>query len=181
MKTTYQILFMLAMLGLISLTGCQSEAAKKAQAERTERTNKMIAARGEFMRKPVKVALVQRPYIKGKTVELTTLNSGEYTFKPIPIFPTAENADDIKTIIQQDCHPIQKGIYRSKEDPNKTLPAMAMSCQITLIDRASSTAYYVKNFETEPDPETVTSATAEKVYKTPDKEIKAFLESLPRE
>lgn len=181
MKTNYSTLFILAALCLLCLTGCQSEAAKKALAERNERSAKLTALRTQFMRKPAKVVLVQRPYIKGKTAELSALDGGEYTFKYIPVFPMAENPDEIGTIIQQDCRPIQKGIYRSKEDPTKTLPAMAMSCQVTLIDRASATAYYVKNFETEPDPETVTSKTAEKVYKTPDNEIKAFLESLPRQ
>ena len=181
MKTRYQTFFALVILGLVSLTACQSEAAKKAQAERNEQTAKRIALRKEFMRKPTKVALVPQPYLKGKTVELSALNGSEFEFKYIPVFPMAENTDDIKTVIQQDCRPIQKGVYRVKDDPSKTLPAMAMSCQITLIDRATATVYYVKNFETEPDPEASVSKTTEKVYKTPDKEIKAFLESLPRQ
>lgn len=181
MKTNSQILLTLAIMGVVTLTGCQSESAQKALTERNERNAKMLAARTEFIRKPAKVALTQRPYIKGKTVEMAALNGGEYSFKTIPIFPSADNPDDIGTIIQQDCRPVQKGVYRSKEDPTKTLPAMAMSCQVVLIDRATSTAYFVKNFETEPDPEAFTSKTAQSVYKTPDKEIKAFLESLPRQ
>jgi hypothetical protein len=68
-----------------------------------------------------------------------------------------------------------------KDDPSKTLPAMAMSCQVALIDRATATVYYVKNFESEPDQQASVSKTTEKVYKTPDNEIKAFLESLPRQ
>jgi hypothetical protein len=181
MKPTHQTLFIMAVLGLVALTGCQTEAAKKAMAQRNELMAKRMALRTEFMRKPAKVALVQRPYLKGKTAELSSLDGSEFNYKYIPVFPTDGNPDDIKTIIQQDCRPIQKGVYRLKDDPSKTLPAMAMTCQVTLIDRATSTAYFVKNFETEPDPEATVSKTAEKVYKTPENEIKAFLESLPRQ
>ncbi|HEX4951618.1 MAG TPA: hypothetical protein VFZ34_33480 [Blastocatellia bacterium] len=181
MNTNYKPIMMLALLGLGLLAGCQTQAAKKALAERNENNAKRFAARAEFTRKPAKVALVKTPFIKGQTVEMAALNGGEYNFKMIPVFPSDGNPDEIKTIIQQDCRPIQKGVYRLKDDPTKTLPAMAMVCQVTLIDRATATAYYVKNFETEPDPEAVTSKDAKSVYKTPDKEIKAFLESLPRQ
>ena len=181
MKPNYVTLFMIAALGLMGLTACQSEAAKKAQAQRNEDAAKRVALRKEFLRKPTKVALVPQPYIKGKTVELSSLNGSEFDYKYIPVFPIAENTDDVKTIIQQDCRPIQKGVYRMKDDPSKTLPAMAMSCQVSLIDRATATVYYVKSFESEPDQEASVSKTAEKVYKTPDNEIKAFLESLPRQ
>lgn len=181
MKTYYKSLLMLALLGLVLLAGCQSQAAKKALAERNENNAKRFAARAEFTRKPAKVALVKTPYIKGKTIEMASLNGGEYNFKMIPVFPSDGNPDEIKTIIQQDCRPVQKGVYRMKDDPTKTLPAMVMSCQVVLIDRATSTAYFVKNFETEPDPEAFTSKDAKSVYKTPDNEIKAFLEGLPRQ
>ncbi|MBL8205770.1 MAG: hypothetical protein JNM09_16165 [Blastocatellia bacterium] len=181
MKTRYQTLFALVILGLINLTACQSEAAKKRIEQNNADSTKRVALRKEFIRKPTKVALAPQPYIKGKTAELSSLNGSEFNFKYIPVFPLAENTDDIKTIIQQDCRPIQKGVYRLKDDPSKTLPAMAMACQVTLIDRATATVYFIKNFESEPDQEASVSKTAEKVYKTPDNEIKAFLESLPRQ
>lgn len=181
MKPHYLTLFALVVVGLLSLTACQSEAAKKRIEENNAEAAKRVALRKEFMRKPTQAALVPQPSIKGKTAELSSLNGSEFNYKSIPVFPLAENTDDIKTIIQQDCRPIQKGVYRMKDDPSKTLPAMAMSCQVVLIDRATATVYYVKNFESEPDQQASVSQTTEKVYKTPDNEIKAFLESLPRQ
>jgi hypothetical protein len=181
MKPRYQAFFALVLLGLVSLTACQSEASKKRIEQNNAEAAKRVALRKEFLRKPAKVALVPQPYIKGKTAELSSLNGSEFNYKYIPVFPLAENTDDIKTIIQQDCRPIQKGVYRLKDDPSKTLPAMAMSCQVILIDRTTATVYFVKAFESEPDQEASVSKTAEKVYKTPDAEIKAFLESLPRQ
>ena len=181
MKPTYVTLFMIAALGLMGLTACQSEAAKKRIEQNNADAAKRVALLKEFIRKPTKVALVPQPYIKGKTAELSSLNGSEFNYKYIPVFPTAGNPDDIKTIIQQDCRPIQKGVYRMKDDPSKTLPAMAMSCQVSLIDRATATVYFVKNFESEPDQQASVSKTTEKVYKTPENEIKAFLESLPRQ
>lgn len=181
MKPRYQILFALMILGLLSLTACQSEAAKKRIEQNNADAAKRVALLKEFNRKPTKVALVPQPYIKGKTAELSSLNGGEFNYKYIPVFPMAGNPDEIKTIIQEDCRPIQKGVYRMKDDPSKTLPAMAMSCQVSLIDRATATVYFMKNFESEPDQQTSVSQTTEKVYKTPDDKIKAFLESLPRQ
>lgn len=181
MKATSQTLFAFLLAGLIGLTACQTEAAKQRSAEHNANAAKRVALRKEFLQKPTRVALAPQPYLKGKTIELSSLNGSEFAFKTIPVFPMAENPDDVKTIIQQECRPIQKGVYRMKDDPTKTLPAMAMSCQVTLIDRATATIYFVKNFETEPDAEATVSKTAEKVYKTPDKEIKAFLENLPRQ
>lgn len=174
------ILISLALVCAI-FTGCKSEAAKKAEAAYHERTTKFLAARAEFLRPAAKVSLVNQPYLKGKTIEMFSTNGGELANKMIPIFPTPSDPDEIKTIIRQECNSVQKGIYRMKDDPSKTLPAMVMSCRITLIDRASSTAYYIKTIETEPDPEAYTAKDAKTVTKLPEKEIKAFLESLPRQ
>lgn len=182
MKGNYINLITVFAVGIAILMGCKSDEEKRLDAEKLERPAKFGAARADFSRKPAKIALVQQPYLKGKVVVLSSLNGGEFGYQAVRELSNLEAAtpEEVGTVVLKECKSVQRGVYRTNENPPRELPAIAVDCQMNLIDRANSTVYFVKNFVTEPIKDARVGELSNDITSTPTLEMNAFLKSLPQ-
>ncbi|MEQ1606489.1 MAG: hypothetical protein ABL999_16635 [Pyrinomonadaceae bacterium] len=165
--------------------GCgKSEEEKKADAAKSERGPKFYKARLDLAKKPAKTALVQEPFIKGTVVVLTSTDGSEPVYAPYPPMEfrslEANSPEELGTVVLEECRSTQKGVYRTKEDPPREVPAMAIDCDVSLIDHQARAVYFVKKFEGKLNEQASISQSSNSVYKGPNEEINKFLGDLPR-
>ena len=176
-------LLIVLVVGVLLILGCgKTDEEKKRDADRREGPAKMAAARKDFSQKPAKSELVQQPYIKGKIVNLSSVNGGEFGYSDAGELRaiTASVPEDVGTVILQECKSVQKGMYRTQDNPPREIPAMAMDCEVTIIDRSLASVIYVKRFQGKPTEEVRVGETQDKVTAGATQEINAFLASLPK-
>ena len=165
--------------------GCgKSEEEKKADALKAERGPKFYKARLDLAKKPAKTALVQEPYIMGTVVVLTTTDNSEPVYAPFPPLEfrslEANSPEELGTVVLEECKSTQKGVYRTNEVPPREVPAIAIDCDVSLIDHQSNTVYFTKRFEGILSDQASISQTSNTVSKGPNDEINKWLGALPR-
>jgi hypothetical protein len=181
--TNRRNLILIGILSILAVLGCtKTEAEKKSDIERKEGPAKMFAAKKDFTTKPSKVELTQQPYIKGKTAFLYSLNGGEFGYHWTPALDpiAAKMPEDVGTVVLQECKSVQVGFYRVKEDPSKTVAAMVLECEVTLIDRSIASVIHIKRFQGKASDEVKVGQSSNSVTAGPTEEINAFLAALPR-
>lgn len=178
--------FVLALLLLIAAAlGCgKSEEEKKADALKAERGPKFFKARFDLAKKPAKTALVQEPYIKGTVVVLTTTDGSEPIYAPYPPMEfrslEANSPEELGTVVLEECKSTQKGVYRTQENPPREVPAIAIDCEVSLIDHQAGVVYFTKRFEGKLNEQATISQTSNTVSKGPNDEMNKWLGALPR-
>lgn len=170
---------------LVAVLACgKSEEEKKADAAKADRGPKFYKARLELAKKPAKTALVQEPFIKGTVVVLTTTDGSEPVYAPYPPMEfrslEANSPEELGTVVLEECKSTQKGVYRTQENPPREVPAMAIDCDVSLIDRQAGAIYFTKRFEGKLNEQASISQTSNTVYKGPNDEINKWLGALPR-
>lgn len=177
----------LAAIGVLmaAILGCgKSAEEKRADAERSERLTKMAAARPDLAKKPGRSALVREPYIKGKVVVLEGTDGAEpnWAYFPPAEFASirAETPEEVGTVVLKECRSTQKGVYRTTENPPREVPAIAIDCDVYLVDHPAGSIYYFKKFEGKLKDEARVSTVSNSVSSGPHEEINKFLGSLPR-
>ncbi len=170
---------------LFVLLGCgKTEEEKQRDKARQERPAKFAAARLDLARKPAKTALVNDPFIKGKVVVLESTDGAEphYAYFPPPEFASLEamTPEEVGTVVLKECRSTQKGVYRTTENPPREVPAIAIDCDVSLIDRQAGAVYFVKRFEGKLSEQASISTTSNSVAKGPTDEINKFLGALPK-
>ncbi|HQZ94875.1 MAG TPA: hypothetical protein PLP21_01080 [Pyrinomonadaceae bacterium] len=170
---------------LAAVLGCgKSEEEKKADAAKADRGPKFYKARLELAKKPAKTVLVQEPFIKGTVVVLTTTDGSEPVYAPYPPMEfrsfEANSPEELGTVVLEECKSFQKGVYRTQENPPREVPAMAIDCDVSLIDRQAGAVYFTKRFEGKLNEQASISQSSNTVYKGPNDEINKWLGALPR-
>lgn len=182
-NTNRRNLILIGVFAIVAVLGCaKTEAEKKSDIERKEGPAKMFAAKKNFATKPSKVELTQQPYIKGKTAYLYSLNGGEFGYHWTPALDpiAAKMPEDVGTVVLQECKSVQVGVYRVKEDPSKTVAAMVLECEVTLIDRSIASVIHIKRFQGKASEEINVGQSSNSVTAGPTEEINGFLAALPR-
>ncbi|MFT3744768.1 MAG: hypothetical protein QM785_10820 [Pyrinomonadaceae bacterium] len=170
---------------MLAVLGCgKSEEEKKADALKAERGPKFYKARLELAKKPAKTALVQEPHIKGTVVVLTTTDGSEPVYAPYPPMEfrslEANSPEELGTVVLEECKSTQKGVYRTQENPPREVPAIAIDCDISLIDHQAGAVYFTKRFDSKLNDQASISQTSNTVSKGPNDEMNKWLGSLPR-
>lgn len=149
---------------------------------RADLDTKFASARSNFASKPSRISLVEYPFLKGKVVMIGSTDGGETAYQRIPELADLEagTPDEVGTVILKECRSTQKGVYRTAENPPREIPAIAMDCVISLIDRGSDVIYFSRMFEGKPNNEAPLSKVSTSVAMAPEVEIKKFLTELPR-
>lgn len=178
-------IYCIAAVILLVVLGCgKTEEEKQRDKLRQERPGKFNAARPDFARKPSRTVLVNDPFIKGKVVTLESTDGAEphYAYFPPPEFTALEamTPEEVGTVVLKECRSTQKGVYRTTENPPREVPAIAIDCDVSLIDRQAGTVYFVRRFEGKLNEQASISDTSNSVSKGPSDEINKFLGSLPK-
>jgi len=183
MKPNYINALLVVVAGIVMVLGCgKSEEEARQDQVRKEGPGKMAAARKDFAQKPQKAELTQQPYLKGKAVMLYSLNGGEFGYQGSPAIDAikASLPEEVGSVVLQECKSVQKGVYVTKESPPREIPAMALDCVVTIIDRTIPAVIHTRQFQGTPSEEARVSETSNSVTAGPTKEIDAFLAGLPK-
>lgn len=165
--------------------GCsKTEEELRVEAAKRERGGKFAAARVDLAKRPGKTQLVEQPSIVGKVAMLESTDGAEhhYAYFPPPEFAKLEamTPDEVGTVVLKTCRSIQKGVYRTAENVPREVPAIAIDCDVSLIDRQADTLYFVKRFEGKLSGTASIAETSNRVSSGPTDEINRFLGALPR-
>lgn len=172
----------LLILTTMGLACGRSDEEKRIEQARKDRPIKFAAARLNLAKKPGKVELAQEPFLKGKVVMLGSTDGREPGYQAGPALAglEAETPEEVGTVILNECRSTQKGVYRTTDAPPRELPAIAIDCELSLIDRADQKIYFFKLFQGKLSDEASVSQVSNSVARGPEQEINAFLAGLPR-
>lgn len=163
--------------------GCgRSDEEKRIEQAKRDRPVKFAAARLELAKKPAKVELSPEPFLKGNVVMLGSTDGREPGYQAVPALNGLEamTPEEVGTVILKECRSTQRGVYRTSDNPPRELPAIAIDCEVSLIDKASQKVYFSKIFQGKLSDETSVSQVSNSVASGPDQEINAFLTGLPK-
>ena len=174
---------------ILSCSLSSKSSAPDPEAQKRYANQKALEAKtAEFTVMPTKVQLVKEPYLKGKIAFYRQLSGtwylenfdDQYKDKPKVQALFAQAPDEVGTIVLiPDCAQTKKGEYEVSAGYN--LPAYIEKCEVSLIDPATSTVIYRKDFTGRLDKETKVDKTQSEVVGFVDKaEIYDFLTSLTR-
>lgn len=143
---------------------------------------KFASARPALASKPSRISLVEDPFLKGKVVMIGSTDNAEAVYQRSPGIAAVEarTPDEVGTVILNECRSQQKGVYRTADNPPREVPAMALDCSVSLIDRAADSVYFIQHFEGKLGSETSIAKISNSVAAAPEQEISEFLAKLPR-
>jgi hypothetical protein len=88
--------------------------------------------------------------------------------------------EEVTTVVLNECKSKQKGVYRTNDNPPREVPAIAIDCDVSLIDRKAGVVFYVRHFDGKLNESVNISQTSNSVAKGPSEEINKFLGTLPK-
>lgn len=181
-RNTVNLLACLLISMAVALGCGKSDEEKRIEQAKKDRPIKFAAARLILAKKPEKVEPVQEPFLKGNTVMLGSTDGREPGYQAVPALNGLEamTPEEVGTVILKECRSTQRGVYRTTDNPPRELPAIAIDCEVSLIDIAAQKVYFSKIFQGKLSDETSVSKVSNSVASGPDQEINAFLAGLPR-
>lgn len=172
-----------SLLILACIIACgKSDDEKRLDQAKKDRPVKFAAARLDLAKKPAKIVLAPEPFLKGKVVMLGSTDGGEPGYQTAPSLTALEAMipEEVGTVILKECRSNQKGVYRTNDNPPRELPAIAIDCEVSFVDKAAQIVYFSKVFQGKLSDEASVSKVSNSVASGPDQEINAFLAGLPR-
>lgn len=176
------LLVCLLILTAVGLSCGKSDEEKRTAQAKKDRPVRFAAARLDLAKKPSKVELSPEPFLKGNVVMLGATDGREPGYQAVPALNGLEamTPEEVGTVILTECRSTQRGVYRTSDNPPRELPAIAIDCEVSLIDRAAQKVYFSKMFQGNLSDETSVSQLSNSVASGPDQQINAFLAGLPR-
>ena len=169
---------------LAVVLGCndkEEEAKRKRDKEAAENLRTHAA---ELAKLPDRTQLTAEPYINGKmAIVRKDDDKSFYMFDPdLATYGDdyARTPEEVRTVVLRVCRRIQKGVYKTNEDPPRELPAYATDCDVTIVDRSIPAVVYRKHFDAKLRDETVSTKNTQQVEAHAGYEVDEFLKSLPR-
>jgi hypothetical protein len=178
-------LWMVAAVFFIAVLGCSksSDSARK-RAESKEAVEKLNAVANDFAKLPPKEQLTNEPYIKGKIVVVRQNDGGKPYVNNMDNKQFGETyantPEEVQTVALLSCTKTQRGVYRTKENPPRELPAYSNDCDLTLVDRTIPAVIFKKRFEGTVEETTSVTANTKEIIKYAEHDIREFFKSLPR-
>ena len=160
-------------------------AGEAAEEPGAEETDELDASVGELARSPGNSRPSAEPYLRGKIVVIGGASAGRPYVDHRSMGRLEEIAaaspEEVQTVVLKDCSVRRLGFYRERGNPTREFPAFAMTCDVTIVDRAVGAAVYWKRFESKVNEET--TADSIKNFDSMDSvlgEIDSYLKRLPR-
>ena len=161
------------------------EPGEEAGDEPDESVDGLEESVGELARPPGNSRPSAEPYLRGKVVVIGGAAAGRPYLDRRSMRRLGELAaewpEEVQTVVLKDCAVRRLGFYRSRENPSREFPAFAVTCDVTIVDRAAGAAVYWKRFESKVKEETTADVMTNFVsmYAVWE-EIDSFLKGLPR-
>ncbi len=164
--------------------GCDDKEKQAKRQQDKQAAEKLRAAASQLAVLPDKVQLTDQPYIKGK-LAIVRKDDGRSFYMYDPDMSTygdtyARSPEEVQTVVLRVCQRMQKGIYRTKENPPRELPAYGTDCDVTIVDRSIPAVIYKKRFEAKLRDESVATNNTQQIEAHAGYQIDEFLKSLPR-
>lgn len=169
---------------LIVLFGCNDKEQQEKRQQDREAAAKLREAAADLAKLPEKTQLTGDPYINGKMAIVRQDNDGSfYMYDPdLSAYGDtyARSPEEVQTVVLRVCQRTKKGMYRTKEYPQRELPAFGTDCDVTVIDRTIPAIIYKSHFEAILKEEAVTAGKTQSIEAHAGNQIDEFLKSLPR-